>query len=67
MTIETLLTLGKGWTPEIRLVCQDVCADFGDPPCYDLVGDTAHPNTVNPLVPCGICRDLAAARQEPSA
>ena len=36
-----------------RSICQDACAEFGDPPCYEIVADWK---------PCGEC--LVAAGVE---
>lgn len=50
------LVLGGGWTQEVRAICADRCAEeFGDPPCWSLVGDDRMGDTPNPLMPCADC------------
>lgn len=47
-------------TPLLRSICQDACAEFGDPPCYEVHKDLrAVGKQLNPWWPCADC--LAAA------
>lgn len=48
----------QGFTPELKTLCRDTCAEFGDPPCWKL------PELVQPcelIKPCAEC--LAAMKE----
>ena len=57
------LKLGDGWTPELRSICQNECAEeMGEPACFELVGETRTGDTPSTIEPCERCLALLAAR-----
>lgn len=47
-------------SPKLRSICQDACAEYGDPPCYEVHEDLrAVGKQLNAWSPCAEC--LAAA------
>ncbi len=49
------LHLSENWTSEIAFKCSQRCAEFGDPPCWELSGDQRQGETPQVIEPCGQC------------
>ncbi len=44
----------EGFTEELRQMCRDRCAQYGEPPCWEL------PDLVSPcehITPCAACKN----------
>lgn len=52
------MTNPEGFTPEIESICAEVCAEFGDPPCWRL------PELVQPCEPIKPCKECLAELQK---
>ena len=53
------------WTEELREICRDACAEYGDPPCWRLPELTSHA-AGQTFEPCKECLAARAARLTPT-